>query len=247
MKINSFIFCGIILTACNCTSTIVDHSTDTGTLGYSESSTDVGVFTSTDSSFGSESTSSDSTTYYASDLNFVESSSTANDEPTLLCNNSDEGKCRVFVSSLKTFPNIEGEGFDNFCTSIMCGSEWTCEPFKALIRTDSDFWSPFSKFNGEYVLPSGKVIATGTDSLQYASSINEDETGKIVPDKTLVWTGFNHLNFTCHNNNVPWKTNHPDQFADIGYVGGVNETWYTGEQVSCNTTAHVICVEMVKE
>lgn len=260
MKINSIILCGIMLTACNCVSKIenIAAGTDGSTSDFSNSTstdTDTGIFTSTEYSNSTEISSesdSSSTTTFISDLNFVESSSSSSGDFTTgeivaKCNNSETGECKVFVTSMSTFPNIGIEGFDKFCTEIECGSNFVCDPYQALIRKNGNFWGPFENFNGQYVLPSGKVIASGTDSLQFASSINENEAGVVIPNKTSVWTGFDSLFFTCFSNNVSWETNDPQRFGDIGYVGGVNETWYTGEQISCNSTAHVICVEKVKE
>jgi len=241
----------VILSACNCVSSnkIETNITSTGYLSGSSSTTDPGVFsttvenTNTSTSELSSSSTSDTSESgsFGPDLGNESSSTTGESIP--LCNSSETGVCNVFVSSEKTAPNIWTTGFDEFCTAIKCGSNEVCKPYRALIRTENGFWEHFSGFNGSYVLTSGKVIATGTDSLEYASSINEDESGNVLPNKTLVWTGFTGLFWTCYTGTTPWRTNDPIQFGDAGYIGGEANTWYSAEKIPCQNYARVICVE----
>jgi hypothetical protein len=250
MKINSIILCGIVMTACNCTTEFKNSTTDaTSSSSTTTSTSETGIFTSTEYSDSNSSASSDfssGSTTFVSDLNSVESGSSDTGETIAKCNNSETGECKVFVTSMSTFPNIKVDGFDNFCTIMACGSDFICKPYRAVIRRDSSFWEIFSSFEGSYVLPSGKVVASGNDSLEFSNSINENELGELVSNKTPVWSGFEGILTTCPANDS-WQTNDPLLFGDVGYVGGVNSAWYTGHKVSCNDVAHVICVEVAKE
>lgn len=240
----------------NCSNvTQIKNVENTSTTQSDDSTTLPPTFTSTEfstSSFGSSSSTTeidntssttDDTTGDSTTIDDISSSSTG--EPVLKCNKTETGECNVFVASQQVFPDMGVEEFANFCTTIACNSETAeCGKYKALVRENNDFWEAFTDYEGEWKLPSGKVVASGNASLEFSNSINENEFGNSVPNKTLIWTGFVGMYFTCFNVNTPWTSKNKFQLGDIGFVGGADNTWYTGTQIPCDTSANIICVEV---
>lgn len=215
---------------------------------------------SSSSSFGSNSSSESSTTFDLVESSGFESTSTTDfdlkDSSTSLnsdfgdssttfdfpeCNQATNSKCNVFVSSASIAPDIGVIGFNDFCTKLACDAG-ICGNYHALIKGNGDFWG-FSNYKGDYQLPSGIVVAT-KGNLETSLPFIENEFGVTAPPDSKVFTGFSSLFNTCPWENNPWKSNKSDQDVNIGFVGGLNKTWYTTGYVKCSEVARVYCVEL---
>ncbi len=157
------------------------------------------------------------------------------------CNQATNSKCNVFVSSASIAPDIGVIGFNDFCTKLACDAG-ICGNYHALIKGNGNFWG-FSNYKGDYQSPSGIVVAT-KGNLETSLPFIENEFGVNVPPDSKVFTGFSSLFNTCPWEQNPWKSNKSDQDVNIGFVGGLNKTWYTTGYIKCSEVARVYCVEI---
>lgn len=220
--------------------------------GDSSSTTDPGVFSSTaepDTTSSSETTGDDSTPS-SGDASSTSSTSTGEASTSTgamlpACRDGDpDAACWVFVTSAVTSPNLLAAGFDQLCQDLACNAGAPCGEYRALLRVDGDFWGPFAGFSGRYILTSGVTVAQGVNGLESALPITLDETGAEVPNKSSVWTGYSGTFMTCLAGQTPWGTTAANTYGDVGYVGGAGESKWSAEQATCDTQAHIYCVEV---
>ena len=231
---------------------VVLGSSSAGAPDESTGTTLASVMTSTEAAStksgettGDESTSTSGDASSTSSTSTGEGSTTTTGEALPDCRNGDpEATCKVFVSSGEAAADLGVEGFHALCTDLACNASMVCGEYRAVIRVSGAFWEPFYGFTGNYVLPSGAVVASGFNSLPLATSINEDETGEIVAGKSIVWTGYSGLDAACADNGALWATISPNVLADVGYVGGDGASKWSVEQVGCDSYARVYCVEV---
>lgn len=247
-----------LLTSCRITTddpALVALSTSTGDHDDLTGSTAPPVMTSTDAGSTStgESTGDSSTSSGGVDDSSSTSSSTgdAGDSTSTTgavlpdCRDGDpEATCKVFVSSAMTPPDILVEGFNALCSSLACSVPGeACVEYRAVIRSSNDFWAPFAGFTGTYTLLDGSVVAESGD-LHSALPITLTETGDVVPNKALVWTGYESLFWTCAQVPTPWATAEASTYTQVGHAGGYGESKWGAEQVTCDILARVYCAEV---
>lgn len=230
---------------------VVLSSSSTGEQLDSSGTTAAPVMTSTDAgstssgeTTGDESTSSSDDASSTSSTSTGEGSTSTTGDVLPACRNGDtEATCVAFISSVVAPPDITADGFNTLCTDLACNAFVTCSEYRAVIRTSPDFWSPFADFVGHYVLTDGSVVAED-GNLENADPIIVTEAGEVVPNKTLVWTGYESLFWTCAVDGAPWTDAAADNFTQVGHAGGEGESKWSAEQVGCNEQARVYCVEV---
>ena len=157
--------------------------------------------------------------------------------------------CGIMLTACNCVSKIE---------NIAAGTDTSTSDFSNSTSTDTDTgiftsteYSNSTGISSESGSFSTTTFISDLNFVESSSSSSSDfTTGEVIEKCNNSETGECKVFVTSMStfpNNVSWETNDPQRFGDIGYVGGVNETWYTGEQISCNSTAHVICVQKVKE
>lgn len=213
------------------------------TLDPVMTSTEAGS-TSSGETTGEASTSSSGDASSTSTASTGDGSTSTTGELLPACRNGDtEASCIAFISSVVAPPDLTVEGFNTLCTDLACNAFATCSEYRAVIRTGPDFWAPFAGFLGRYVLTDGSVVAVSGD-LENTLPIILTEAGEVVPNKALVWTGYDSLFWTCALQGQPWIDAAADNFTQVGNVGGEGVSKWSAEQVSCDTYARVYCVEV---
>jgi hypothetical protein len=100
---------------------------------------------------------------------------------------------------------------------------------------------------GEYVLPTGALIARGWTefaSVMHQSAINITEKGPYFGVDAIVWTGANVDGEPAISNCENWSTNAPNLFGDVGDANAQNAFWtFLATVRACNTQHRIYCVE----
>jgi len=117
----------------------------------------------------------------------------------------------------------------------------------ALGTSDEPLSSRLGSFGGQYVNTKGERVALANDKLfsgMLEAEVDRDEHGQTVNEgSTFAWTGSLHTGASSGLDCEAWESVSLFARGSVGLLGAKDATWLSHMDLSCNTSAHLYCVQ----